>query len=429
MVIILCYHKISNITNDYNMVNVTPEHFRHQMEYLSSKYTMVSLEALSPEHYESDTCMFAVTFDDGYRDILYRALPVLEAFSIPATAFITTGNLDTPYENWTDTIIRAIFEPADKKDYFECMDEELRGYWYTRTIEEKASFYRKINYLFRHIGAQRRKKYEKMLLKWAQLSPEGRRENQILSTQELKKLSQSPLITIGGHSVTHPSLGALTREEQEFEISECVRVLKGITGLDIKYMAYPFGARSSYNAVTMELLKRYGIEMAFTTLNERITKETDPFQMPRVAMGNYGLEDFKQKIDNIISNQKLAQNQAVGQKKAADAVYYVGSIEHDTELLDRTKNIVIWGCGFWGQSLYHDLQLLNLCARVIAFGDNASDKVGRRIEGIPVLGKADVLKIQDEKELIILIKNAKDLELFEDLKKSGFREIHLIVRT
>ncbi len=182
--------------------------------------------------------------------------------------------------------------------------------------------------------------------------------------------------------------------------------------------------------MTMELLKRYGIEMAFTTLNERITKETDLFQMPRVAMGNYGLEDFKQKIDNIISNQKLTQNQAVGQKKAAaDTVYYVGSIEHDTELLDSTKDIVIWGCGFWGQSLYHDLQLLNLCTRVIVFGDNASDKVGRRIEGIPVLGKADVLKIQDEKELIILIKNAKDLELFEDLKKSGFREIHLIVRT
>lgn len=427
MVIILCYHKISNIRNDYNMVNVTPENFRYQMEYLSKKYSMVSLKNLSSEIYESAECVFAVTFDDGYRNILYSALPILEAFSIPATAFITTENLGTKYENWTDSIMRAIFEPSSKKDYFECMDDDLRGRWYTRNMEEKTAFYRKINYLFRHLGTQRRKKYECMLLKWAELPYEGREENQILSMQELRKLSESPLISIGGHCVTHPSLGALTKEEQEFEIANSIRVLKDITDLDIKYMAYPFGSRASYNTVTIELLKSYGIEMAFTTLNERITKETDPLQMPRVAMGNYGLEDFKQVIDNIISNQK---RKTAGQKNAAaDAVYYAGSIERDTALLDSTKNIVVWGCGFWGQSLYHDLRLLNLCTRVIAFGDNDPDKTGRRIEGVPVLGKKDILKIQNEKELIILVKNSKDLELFEDLKKSGFKEIHLIVRS
>lgn len=425
MVIILCYHKISDAKNDYNLVNVTPYNFEQQIRYLSSQHKIVSLEDLNTEMYERNEYIFAITFDDGYRDVYNNALPILEKFNVPATVFVTTENLDTCYENWTDNIMRAIFEPADRKDYFECSDCELEGKWYTRDLEEKTAFYRKINYLFRHVGKNKREKYESILLDWAGLTREGRNENRILSVHELKELSKSPLISIGSHCVTHPSLAALTAEEQEQEICNSITRLKEIIGLPIRYMAYPFGSRTSYNAITIELLKSCGIEMAFTTIPERVTIETDPYQMPRIVMGNYNIEDFKTRICDIISRQKKSLQR---EKENPDSLYYVGNIERDMRLIDGEKHIVVWGCGFWGKCLYDDLKLLNLHERIVAYGDNDLSKAGQVIHGVPVLSKSDIMKQYKKEDLVILVKNAHDLEICNDLMESGFNEIHLLVR-
>lgn len=429
MVIVLCYHKVSNIRNDYNTINVTPDNFRCQMEYLKKRYRIIPLSDIYKETFEDSTPNFAITFDDGYSDVFYEALPILEEFNIPATAFITTGNVGTVNENWTDNIIRAIFEPQSKRDYFECRDDELTGRWRTGTLEEKTAFYRKVNYLFRHIGAQKRYRYETMLLEWAGLSHEGRKDRRILSFKELKRLSESPLISIGAHCVTHPSLGSLTDEEQESEIVGCIEALSDITNLNIKYMAYPFGSRSDYNDKTIELLHQNGIDMAFTTLNEIITDRTDPYQIPRIVMGNYDVDDFKRVIDNIIDTQIKSRSSVINEKTSIEEVpYYTGSIERDFRLLNGDKKIIVWGFGFWGSDLYNDLKLLNLHTRVVAFGDNDMHKLGKKVEGIPVLSKSDIAEKYNKKELVILIKNSHDLEIYDDLKKSGFQEIHLITK-
>lgn len=426
MVIVLCYHKISDIRNDYNMVNVSIENFKNQMEYLSSNYEMISVKDIF-RMVDTEECCFAVTFDDGYRNVYSNAFPILQELSIPATDFVTTGNLGTEYENWTDNIIRAIFESKNQKDYFECRNNELSGKWYTRNIEEKTSFYRKVNYMFRHIGAKKRKQYEMLLLKWAGLSAEGRIENRILTDKELKELSQNPLISIGAHSVTHSFLGSLTDNEQEIEITDSIRKLREITSIPIKYMAYPFGSPASYNNKTFELMKKNGIKMGFTTSFEGITSKTDPYKIPRVVVGNYDLEDFKNIINNIIT--KLYRCNIVNTMTLTNGhQLYVGSIEKDIELLEGKQNIVVWSCGFWGKTLYDDLKLLNMKERIIAFGDNDLDKIGQFIEEIPVLAKSDVLNLSKKKDLVILIKNTHDMEIYDDLKESGFRNVHVITK-
>lgn len=426
MVIVLCYHKISDNRNDYNAVNVSPENFRKQMAYLSSNYKMVSAEDILNVA-DARNCCFAVTFDDGYRSVYSNAFPVLKEFSIPAIDFVTTGNLGTKNENWTDNIVRAIFEPRNQKDYFECSSGEISGKWYTRNIEEKVSFYRKINYMFRHTGAKERKQYEIMLLEWAGLLSGECSGNAILTENELKELSHSPLISIGTHCVTHSFLGALTVDEQEFEITDSIRKLNEITGIPIKYMAYPFGSPSSYNDVTLRLMKQNGIELGFTTSFERITSKTERYKIPRVVMGNYDLEDFKDRINNIITqlNQFDTVN-AVTLTNKHQA--YVGSIEKDIQLLEENQDIVVWGCGFWGRALYDDLKLLHIKSRVVAFGDNDPSKVGNFIEGVPVLSKDDILALSREKDLVILVKNIHDMEIYYGLRKSGFRDVHVITK-
>lgn len=83
--LILTYHSAGS--RDHAM-NVVPEQFRIQMEWLASSCKLISVD-------DAIVCApgVAVTFDDGYRDTLTHAWPVLAEFHVPATAFIVPGRV------------------------------------------------------------------------------------------------------------------------------------------------------------------------------------------------------------------------------------------------------------------------------------------------------------------------------------------------
>ena len=120
---ILCYHKILNSINDINSINVSPENFEEQLRYLVNNFDVISLDNLEEEIHKDGKNAVAITFDDGCSDVLYNALPILERYNVPATLFITTGNIGIDKENWMDDIIRCIMEPSIQQDVFVLEDE------------------------------------------------------------------------------------------------------------------------------------------------------------------------------------------------------------------------------------------------------------------------------------------------------------------
>lgn len=82
---ILTYHSIGQ--RHYEM-NVTPDNFAAQMAWLARHYKVIPLEAAA-----AGVPGIALTFDDGYRDNLINALPVLEQHGFPATVFVVAGCL------------------------------------------------------------------------------------------------------------------------------------------------------------------------------------------------------------------------------------------------------------------------------------------------------------------------------------------------
>ena len=89
---VLMYHRIDDLP-EYDQLTVGPALFRQQMAWLSRHRRVVplsqALTELASGTVRPDTVV--VTFDDGYRDNLTHALPVLKEFGLPATVFITTG--------------------------------------------------------------------------------------------------------------------------------------------------------------------------------------------------------------------------------------------------------------------------------------------------------------------------------------------------
>ena len=88
---ILIYHAVgTKIREDrLRIYTISPERFRLHMEALAA-YPQNRLTGMR-DGFAGTGLRTAVTFDDGYKDNLYQAAPVLQRYGIPFTVFISTA--------------------------------------------------------------------------------------------------------------------------------------------------------------------------------------------------------------------------------------------------------------------------------------------------------------------------------------------------
>jgi peptidoglycan/xylan/chitin deacetylase (PgdA/CDA1 family)/glycosyltransferase involved in cell wall biosynthesis len=96
---ILCWHRIADADDQ---LAVTPARFAEQLDLIErSGQRVVDLRDLDHLELAPGESVLALTFDDGYRDLLDHAIPMLEARGWPATVFVATevveGHLRFPW--------------------------------------------------------------------------------------------------------------------------------------------------------------------------------------------------------------------------------------------------------------------------------------------------------------------------------------------
>src|SRR5262249_5485659 len=94
--IVLMYHRVGEEA-DYLGMNVSPAAFARQLDVLRSRTRVVPPGALVARLADGTPLgedHAAITFDDGYRDNLDVALPLLRARGLPATVFVSVGFVD-----------------------------------------------------------------------------------------------------------------------------------------------------------------------------------------------------------------------------------------------------------------------------------------------------------------------------------------------
>lgn len=109
--VILVYHLVADLDRDPFRIAVSPDVFDAQMEVIATRYRPQMLAELSNGLATGalPPRSVAVTFDDGYANNLTAALPILEAWSVPATVFVSTGYVGGSREFWWDELERLIY--------------------------------------------------------------------------------------------------------------------------------------------------------------------------------------------------------------------------------------------------------------------------------------------------------------------------------
>jgi peptidoglycan/xylan/chitin deacetylase (PgdA/CDA1 family) len=126
---VLMYHKVNALAG--NTVTVPPSLFDEQMSFLSEQgFAVVSLADVVA-YYVHGVALPApavlITFDDGYRDNLEQALPILERYHFPAVVFVPLDFVgeDRPLPHDVRLAGRGIRNPT--LDWDGLMELERRG--------------------------------------------------------------------------------------------------------------------------------------------------------------------------------------------------------------------------------------------------------------------------------------------------------------
>jgi peptidoglycan/xylan/chitin deacetylase (PgdA/CDA1 family) len=98
------YHAIGSSAHDPNQLFTSPERFEAQMRYLKQHGMQgVSVrELVRRVNSGNSEGLVGLTFDDGYKDFLTAAVPVMEKFHFTATVFAVAGMLGRE-NDWAHT--------------------------------------------------------------------------------------------------------------------------------------------------------------------------------------------------------------------------------------------------------------------------------------------------------------------------------------
>ena len=160
-----------------------------------------------------------LSFDDGFKNILENAAPVLHELGVPAIAFVPSAMLGADYAT-------------------------IRNYCLETT------------------------KYPAVI--------------EMLGPDDLGRLSELG-VEIGSHTRTHARFSELSSpESREEEIAGSKRELEARTGVECKYIAWPFGRLEDVDEVSLKATRDAGYRACFGAVRGSVVPgKTDLFAIPR----------------------------------------------------------------------------------------------------------------------------------------------------
>ena len=293
--IVLLYHRVTNLETDVEQLAVTPERFEAHLQFLKHQYRLLSLPEfvshLRAGRYVPNSVL--VTFDDGYRDNVTTAYPLLKKYSIPAAIFVAGSGPQTR-EWWWDELPHLLYQPDDRPGTLRLtLDHEVT--FTLKTDDDLAAAHETISRFLKPAALPERERVLNALLEWRGWPRVIRPAYRQCLPEELQAMAASGLVSIGGHTATHQQLSLLPLDSQADEMAKNVAYITDTIGEEPLAFAYPFGSKQDYNEASVLLTKKY-FKAAFTTTRGQVTTRTDPCRIPRFVVKNWTIDEFREKI-------------------------------------------------------------------------------------------------------------------------------------
>jgi peptidoglycan/xylan/chitin deacetylase (PgdA/CDA1 family) len=295
VLLILCYHRITDVPFTVSARCVGPARFAEQLAFFRTHYDVAALAdvpALLRDQLRlrRDTVIF--TFDDGYVDGYTCAAPLLEAFGIRGTFFVSTGpSLDRePY--WMDRVGAALGRGTGADHGPAGMARLADGYRAAGADDRPAAARAIIDALKRMEAVERSRAVSALAP-----SPGAPGAPRVMSAVELAELAARGH-EIAAHGATHVVLSRVDGSTCREEIVGAVRRLRE-AGFRIESLAYPFGGADEVGEVAPRLATECGIRVGVTTEERVVAPDDDPLRLPRKVVSSQPIPLFAAHLERL----------------------------------------------------------------------------------------------------------------------------------
>ncbi len=287
-VVVLTYHgvvrKIPENLHRFEYRNfVTVGQFEKQIRFMLRHYKPVTVGQLVSGDPAAFQRGFIITFDDGFRNNLELAAPVLQKYGLEGCFFISTGLVGENEMIWPERITYLLF--ATSKTSIEItLDRPTTVSLRTPGEREKASWQIR-NYLKGSTKERINSVLEELEMQAGdleELDAEQKRERYaFMNWDEVKALYGYGQI-VGSHTHNHEVLSTLNAGQVEEELKKSRQLLETHTGQTICFFSYPNGAEGDFEESHKNLLKQTGYTCAFSQIHGNNYADTDCYELRRI---------------------------------------------------------------------------------------------------------------------------------------------------
>jgi peptidoglycan/xylan/chitin deacetylase (PgdA/CDA1 family) len=267
---ILTLHHVRPPRNDgfqpNRLLEITPVFFERLLRRLKrGRLDVITLDEMHRRFVENDfkRRFVCITFDDGYKDTMRWAAPLLKQYEMPWALYIPTSFPDRLGELWWLALEYVIA----RNERIGMVINGVQQYFECRSTGEKRELYDAVYAYLRSMKSEDevRRTVRDLAATYRVDIPEICRDL-CMDWQEIAQLAEDPLLTIGAHTVNHMMLKKVADEASvraEMEMSRSV--LEAALGTRPQHLAYPVGDATSAGPREFRVAAELGFKTAVTT--------------------------------------------------------------------------------------------------------------------------------------------------------------------
>ena len=285
--LIIWYHGVCDdgfdLLKGYDERHIPKSLFRKQVEFLKRKnYVFVTLSELveTIEEKKSTKKLAVLTFDDGFRNVVENAYPIMEELSAKGCFYLVSNLIGENRLLWTDYIETLIRNTRSREFKFIFKGEQISYELNSTKSRQKAM--RDIKRKLRSVSDTERQEHLRQFDDNLEDIP---KEFLFADWDQIRTLNRA-ILEVGSHTRNHPDCRGLVSDlEFENELMNSKKDIEQRIGCGVAHYCYP-GSSSFDERVIIrvnEYVKRYGYASATTTIPGLNDQNSDPYTLKRIV--------------------------------------------------------------------------------------------------------------------------------------------------
>ena len=210
------------------------------------------------------------SLDDCYRDSYEIAVPLFRKHRVPLTLFVTTGIPDRTYPLWAAGLEDVLMH----RDIVTTDEGTLHLGDYQSRVEAFQGIFRQWD------NSDFAARYSQFCV-LNDVDERAMHDRHAMSWEMLEAVKNDPYVEIGGHTISHPHVAALSDDAARHEIGGCMARLSERLDMPVRHFAFPYGRLKDCGPRDFEFARQAGLGTASTTHKGLLYPGADMMSLPR----------------------------------------------------------------------------------------------------------------------------------------------------